>query len=210
MKFTKEEAVEKLTAALTNNGKKPLRMSARSLEGQTEDLMSLLDNDEMELDVFIEKVQPQMERFNANVGHDVSEAVKKALAGGGDPKPPTDPKPQEGDDVQKLMERIAALEKERADEKLKATADQKRRELKSQLKAKNVEDDWIDGILDLVSVDETSDVAEVTTSLVERYNKMMASRGGDPKRTPGPAAGSPAEPETFSDVVERMKVRQPE
>lgn len=209
MKFTKEEAVEKLTAALTNNGKKPLRMSARSLEGQTEDLMSLLDNDEMELDVFVEKVKPQMERFNSNVGHDVSEGIKKALEGG-DPKPPTDPKPKDDDEVQKLMERIAALEKERADEKLKATADQKRKELKSQLKEKNVEDEWIDGIIDLVPVDGDSDVAEVTTSLVERYNKMMASRGGDNRRTPGQPTGGQAEPETFSDVVERMKVHQSE
>ena len=76
MKFTKKEACEKLTALLTNGGKKPLRMSAKTLESHVETLMTLLDNDELELDDFVNKVKPMLESTNSNVEHDVSRGIK--------------------------------------------------------------------------------------------------------------------------------------
>lgn len=211
MKFTKKEAVEKLTANLTNGGKKPLRMSARSLEEQTEDLMSLLDDDEMELDAFVEKVQKQFERFNSNVGHDVSEAIK-ALE--------KKKEPNEGDDngggsgtestmEEKLLKRIEALEKEREDTLARNVAETKRKELKAHLLEKKVNETWLDNILDLLSLDKDSDVETLGTSLLERYNKMKASQGGEYERTPGYPSGSGEEKDNFSDVAELKKVRQP-
>lgn len=211
MKFTKKEAVEKLTANLTNGGKKPLRMSARSLEEQTEDLMSLLDDDEMELDAFVEKVQKQFERFNSNVGHDVSEAIK-ALE--------KKTEPNEGDGKgggsgtestmeEKLLKRIEALEKEREDTLARNVAETKRKELKAHLLEKKVNETWLDNILDLLSLDKDSDVETLGTSLLERYNKMKASQGGEYERTPGYPSGSGEEKDNFSDVAELKKVRQP-
>lgn len=201
MKFTKKEAVEKLTANLTNGGKKPLRMSARSLEEQTEDLMSLLDDDEMELDAFVEKVQKQFERFNSNVGHDVSEAIK-ALE--------KKKEPDTGNTVEeKLLKRIEALEKEREDNLARNVAETKRKELKAHLLEKKVNETWLDNILDLVPLDKDSDVETLGTSLVERYNKMKASQGGEYERTPGYPSGSGEEKDNFSDVAELKKVRQP-
>ena len=209
MKFTKKEAVEKLTAKLTNGGKKPLRMSVRSLEEQTEDLMSLLDDDEMELDAFVGKVQKQFERFNSNVEHDVADGVKKAL----ETKEPTEKKDGEDgrkeDLVAKLLERVEALEKEREDALNRSVADSKRKELKSQLSKKNVDENWLDNILDLVPLDKDSDVETVGTSLLERYNKMMASRGGEFERTPDtPSGGGDKQKDSFGDVAELRKASQ--
>lgn len=211
MKFTKKEAVEKLTANLTNGGKKPLRMSARSLEEQTEDLMSLLDDDEMELDAFVEKVQKQFERFNSNVGHDVSEAIK-AL----EKKKETNEEDEKGGGSgtestmeEKLLKRIEALEKEREDNLARNVAETKRKELKAHLLEKKVNETWLDNILDLVPLDKDSDVETLGTSLVERYNKMKASQGGEYERTPGYPSGSGDEKDNFSDVAELKKVRQP-
>ena len=211
MKFTKKEAVEKLTANLTNGGKKPLRMSARSLEEQTEDLMSLLDDDEMTLDAFAEKVQKQFERFNSNVGHDVSEAIK-AL---GKKNKPDGAGGEDGNDgsgntmEEKLLKRIEALEKEREDNLARNIAETKRKELKAHLLEKKVNETWLDNILDLVSLDKDSDVETLGTSLLERYNKMKASQGGEYDRTPGSPSGSGDEKDNFSDVAELKKVRQP-
>ena len=66
MKFTKEEAFEKLKGLLTNNGKKDLQMSERSINEQLEVLMPLIANDEMELDDFIVKVKTSFEVMNSN------------------------------------------------------------------------------------------------------------------------------------------------
>ena len=64
MKFTKEQAFEKLKAILTNSGKKPLRMSEQSINKQLETLMPLIASEETELDDFVEKVKPTFETMN--------------------------------------------------------------------------------------------------------------------------------------------------
>ena len=46
MKFTKEQAFEKLKGFLTESGKKPLRMTELSLNRQLDTLMPILTNDE--------------------------------------------------------------------------------------------------------------------------------------------------------------------
>lgn len=210
MKFTKDEAVEKLTAVLTNGGKKSLRMSERSLKEQTEDLMSLLDNDEMELDTFVAKVKSQFERFNSNVEHDVSEGIRKAAE---TKKPESEKKKEiEGDGVlsdreKKLLERLEALERKSAEAEARTLAETKRGQVKAYLKEKNVDDDWLDNILDLVPFSADTDVAESGESLLGRYNKMVASRGGV-TRTPGLPEGGAGAQADFSDIIARRKASQ--
>ena len=77
MKFTKEQAFENLKGFLTNNGKKTLRMSEKSINKQLETLMPLVANDEMELADFVEKVKPTFETMNSNAEKDNSDFVKQ-------------------------------------------------------------------------------------------------------------------------------------
>lgn len=201
MKFTQEAARKKLTAKLTNDGKKPLRMSERSLDGQLEDLMNLLDNDEMELDSFVEKVVRQFERINSNVEHDVSEAVK-ALK----PEPKPEPKKETEPDTAtaQLLQRIEALEKEREDALNAQKAESKRNELRTYLKSKEVNKEWLDNILDLMTVDSETDVETVGGTVLEKYNKMMA---GIDVPTPGLPSGSGGKQSDFSDVSSLRKAQ---
>lgn len=210
MKFTRSKAVEKLTAYLTNNGKKPLRMSEKSLGEQTDDLMALLDDDEMELDAFVDKVKGQFSRFNSNVEHDVSEGLKAALA---QQKPEQEPKsdPEDKDkggnpELKALMDRLDALEKERTEREARSIADSKRKEVRNYLKEKKVSEDWIDNILDLVPLDKDSEVETVGDSLLGRYNKMLAGDGGN--ITPGTPTGSTESKTDFSDIASIRKQSQ--
>ena len=77
MKFTKEEAFEKLKGILTNNGKKTLRMSEKSIEKQLENLMPLVANEEMELSDFVEKVKNTFSVMNSNAEKDNADFVKE-------------------------------------------------------------------------------------------------------------------------------------
>ena len=186
MKFTKEEARENLTTLLTNGGKKPLRMSERSLDGQLEDLMSLLDDDEMELDSFLGRVVKQFERINSNVEHDVSEAIKAIK-----------PEQKPDDATAQLLQRIEALENEREEALNAQKAENKRKELRTFLKSKEVNKEWLDNILDLMTVDSETDVESVGGAVLEKYNKMMA---GIEVPTPGYPSGSGDNKSDFSDV----------
>ena len=60
MKFTKEEAFEKIKGLLTNNGKKDLQMSERSVNEQLEVLMPWIANEEKECTDFIRKVKEKL------------------------------------------------------------------------------------------------------------------------------------------------------
>ena len=208
MKFTKEEALEKLKGHLTNNGRKPLRMSERSLEGHIDDLMSLIANDETELDDFFEKAKGFVERANSNAEKDKSDFIKDWKA-----QNPITPKPQEQQDEENendpnkvLLDRIAALEgKIQAEEKNKAIG-QKRRELKAKMKDAGIADaDWTDMVLSEIAITEDLDVAAKAESLVKLYNKQNAASPSE--RTPARPSRNKIDKSVFDDVVAIKKKR---
>ena len=210
MKFTKEEACEKLTAVLTNSGKKTLRMSERSLQEQTEDLMNLLADDETELDAFIEKVKPTLERFNSNVEHDVSEGIRayrnsQQHDDNGDDNKPT---PSADDERLKLIEKeLLELKKERDAARQAESAKTKKEELKKWLSGKEVNDDeWVEDMIALKGVSADTDVEQTGQAILKLYNRTR-SEGGD--ITPG-ATGKKTgdEGDEFSRIAERMKQRR--
>ena len=144
MKFTKDEALEKLRGILTNGGKKTLRMSEKSMERQLETLMPLVADDETELDDFIGKVKASFEVMNSNVEKDNSDFVNQwkkdhpdkddkddekgdERNGGGTP-PATSP------ELQAILDRMKALEDRNTAIEREKTLSSKRDELKKKLK----------------------------------------------------------------------------
>ena len=199
MKFTKEEAFEKLKGLLTNNGKKDLQMSERSVNEQLEVLMPLIANDEMELDDFIVKVKTSFEVMNSNAKKDNSDFVKEWEKNHPAPEPPkSEPgKDDEPNNVMaSLLKRIDELEKKNAERDKEAVLVQKRKDLLKAMKDKGIKDEnWSKSFIEEISITEDFDVDAKADAYLKIYNKSQAgqtgngstpfgssSNGGDPNR----------------------------
>ena len=213
MKFTKEELEKKFTADLSNNGKKVMALSTRSLSDYSTRLYGRLEKmanaDELELADVVKEYLPDLESLDGNVRKDNSDFIKKWKEdhpeeggnggnGGNGGGNATDEK------IAKLLKEFETLKAEReADKKEKAILE-KRKSLKEALKAKKVEDqEWIDSQLDLIHIDAETDVDSLTEKLVSNYNKYGAST--QPSVTPGAAGGNSKPEDDFGDVLSLIK-----
>lgn len=211
MKFTKEQAVEKLNQKLTNGGKKTLRMSARTLEAQTENLMALVGDEEMELDAFVDKVSPMLESVNANLEHDNSEFIKEYKKNNPAPKTtdgnkkPADDDPD--DPLQKALDKLASIEKKLQESDEKAAVETKRREIRKYLEENNVKDSkWIDSILSIATIGKDDDVEEKGKTYLGLYNDSKS--GGGPI-TPKPStSGGDSGEDRFAAVRAAIKAEE--
>jgi hypothetical protein len=211
MKFTKEEAFEKLKGILTNNGKKPLRMSEKSVNKQLETLIPLIATDDTELDDFVTKVKDTFSVMNSNAEKDNSDFVKQWE------KEHPQTKPNEGGnggqgnesktEMEMVLERIKALENENETYKRQQTALQKKKELKSVLKEKGVKDaEWIDLMLQKVNVTDDFDTEDEADFYLKLYNKSNADTGGGVTPRQSSNGGTQVE-NPFQQVKELMKKR---
>lgn len=208
MKFTKEQAIENLKAALTNNGKKPLRMSERTLGNHAENLLNLVANDEMELDDFVNKVKPMIESVNSNIEHDLSESIREYKEKNPIQKVVDDPAKDKGDDTElsKLMKEIEDLKRKDAERETAATLKDKRAQIIKYLGDNNVKDkSWIDTALSMVSIAVEDDVETKGKALLEFYNKSISTPSPGVPGSPAPGAGDNGEPASFKAVREMRK-----
>ena len=199
MKFTKEEAFEKLKGLLTNNGKKDLQMSERSINEQLEVLMPLIANDEMELDDFIGKVKASFEVMNSNAKKDNSDFIKEWEKNHPVTEPPKNDPPQNNepnDAMAALLKRIDKLEKKNAERDKEAVLVQKRKDLLKAMKDKGIKDEnWSKSFIEEISITEDFDVDAKADAYLKIYNKSQAgqtgsgstpfgssSNGGDPNK----------------------------
>lgn len=216
MKFTKEELEKKFTADLSNNGKKVMALSTRSLSDYSTRLYGRLEKmanaDELELADVVKEYLPDLESLDGNVRKDNSDFIKKWKEdhpedggngdnggnGGNGGGNATDEK------IAQLLKEFETLKAEReADKKEKAILE-KRKSLKEALKAKKVENqEWIDNQLDLIHIDTETDVDSLTEKLVSNYNKYGAST--QPSVTPGAAGGNGKPEDDFGDVLSLIK-----
>lgn len=209
MKFTKEQFSEALKAKLTNNGKKNLAMSERSFNEEAEDIYADLEesgnNEELELADAVGKKIKRLERIDNNVRNDNSKFVKEWKK--------NHPQKNDGDgngdgngdggnksELQKMQEQInSLLKREEENNKAKAVSE-KRSQLKSALKGKDVKnEDWINDQLELIHIDSETDVDALTERLVKSYNKFNANT--PPYITPGGTGGGKGKTDDFADVV---------
>ena len=184
MKFTKEEAFEKLKGYLTNNGKKTLRMSERSINKQLESLMPLIAGEDMELDDFIGKVKDTFSVMNSNVEKDNSDFVKEWEKNHPveNPKPndpkPTDPKPDDATAL--LLKRIEELEKKEIERAKEANIALKKKELLKAMKEKGIKDEqWSKDFISEITITEDMNVDEKADAFLKIYNKSAAANTGD-------------------------------
>ena len=205
MKFSKEEAVEKLNALLTNSGKKPLRMSKKTLESQTETLMAFVTDDEMELDTFVEKVKSSLENINSNIEKEQSDFVKAYQKEHPAPKEDPKPKDEEKSELTLLRERVKALEEMEQQRTRESLLKTKRSDIEKYLSENNVKDSaWVEKTLGMIALGENDDVEERGKALVELYN---LSHSGGPSITPKTPRPGEGDIDSFDDVKSLMKQR---
>lgn len=212
MKFTKEQAFEILRSNLTNGGKKTLRMSEKSINAQLDTLIPLVANDEMELNDFIEKVKPTFATMNSNAEKDNSDFIKQWKEqhpdSNPDPNPdPTKPATTDNPEMKAMMDRIAALEKENNENKLKAEVAEKRTELVAKMKEKGITDtEWIDSFLGEVTIDKDIDVEAKAESFLKIFNKTKSAV--NPSQTPQAPQTPPAEQNPLKAASDFMKAQR--
>lgn len=209
MKFTKDEALEKLKGILTVDSKKPLRMSEKSLERQLETLMPLVADDEMELDAFVEKVKVSFETMNSNAEKDNADFVRKwneehktDKGGNGEGNKGSGP-----DIPEELLNRLKSLEEKELAREAEREQSRLRRELKKTLKEKGVSDDeWCDLMIGETSLDKDTDISAKAESLLKIYNRQESIINTDV--TPhGASRSGKALEESFAKIAKRRNER---
>ena len=210
MKFTKEEAFESLKGILTNNGKKPLRMSEKSVNRQLESLIPLIANDDMELNDFVAKVKDTFSVMNSNAEKDNSDFVKQWEKDHPqvNPEPPKPTEPAPDDAIAKMLKRLEELEnREAAREKEKVIFDKKRDLLKA-MKEKGIKDDqWAKDLVAEISLTEDFDIEAKADSYLKLYNKSQAASAGNGGATPAGASkgGNGNDKNPFAETSNIMK-----
>lgn len=213
MKFTKEQFSEALKVKLTNNGKKNLAMSERSFNGKVERIYKRLekasDKDELELDDVVADYLGDFQEDDNNIRNDNSKFVKdweKNHPAKDDKDKKDDGKDDKEDEskIDKLLKELQDMKAEREQEKKEKAISDKRNQLKSALKGKDVKnEDWINDQLELIHIDSETDVDALTERLVKSYNKFNANT--PPYITPGGTGGGKEKTDDFADVVAVVK-----
>lgn len=202
MKFTKEEAFEKLKGELTKGGK-TLRMSERTLNTQLETLMKVYDTiaSDTELSDFVTMTLPSFSDVNSNMEKDYSDFVKTYK-----PAPSPQPQPQptppvDGDVLSQLQAQLQQLQgKIEREEKEKALS-QVRKNFKSELKTVGIKDDkWIDTYLTKINISEDLDIKEEAKSTLELYNLSKAAIPDGSPIPYNPSGGETSKKISWDDV----------
>lgn len=216
MKFTKEQLSESLKAKITNNGKKNLAMSERSFNGKVERIYKRLekasDSDDLELDDVVADYLEDFQEDDNNIRNDNSKFVKD-WEKNHTPKDDKDKKDGDkdgnGDEskLDKLLKELQDLKSEREEEKKVKAISEKRSQLKSALKGKEVKnEDWINDQLELIHIDSETDVDALTERLVKSYNKFSANT--PPNITPEGAGGSGNGKDPEFERIRKMREEQ--
>lgn len=217
MKFTKEEAFESLKGILTNNGKKTLRMSERSLQEQSEALIKLVAKEDMELEEFVQEVSPLLSSTNSNVEKDSSDRFKEHVKQWEKDHPVTDPEPKKDDDpkpddaMAKMLRRIEELESREAQRVKEQSMAQKKKDLLKAMKEKGIKDEqWAKDFVAEISLSDDFDIEEKADSYLKLYNKSKASSAGENETTPAtPSSGNNKEAHRF-DYIKKDFERESE
>lgn len=207
MKFTKDDVRKELSTQIVAKGE-TLSLSERSINEQLDTLMSLLANDETELEDFVKSVVPIFRTANANIRNDVSAGIKEYQEKNPIVKtqPTGDPSKKDDPDTE-IEKRLKALEEE-----LNAARNEKRvsgvkRDIIAKLKEKGVKnEEWVNALLDEVSIGENFDVDAKVESYVSIYNKMNADTPGNvtPRDTDGSTVNKQLN-DTIKEAVEIAK-----
>lgn len=227
MKFSKEEAREKITAMFSKKVEK-IADWERTIKEHVETLCELVGEDsEIELDDFAEKAVKMLEtqkghinKANSTVAENLNkqiEELKKQIE-----EPAKKKKKDEGgngdaekdETIAKLEERLKKLEDEKQAEEAKKTIGQKREQLAAEIKKKGVKNEkWVKSMLDKAKIDENTDIEKEAESYLEMYNEFFSEMPEDDDLTPR-GAGSASHLEKIKETIkaagEALKAEQGE
>lgn len=212
MKFTKEQLLESLKAKLSNNGKKNLAITDRTITPLFESLYKRTEKDndeELELDDAVAEYATVFEAVNGNIQKDNSDFIKKWKEEHPETAPKVNNEPDKNskepvDKLDILLNEIESLKKERATERIEKAISEKRLAITNGCKEKGITDDkWISCMQKAVAVDAETDVNDTVQKFLDIYNLNHSKQ--NPSITPNPTGGDPAKKEDFSDVVAIMK-----
>lgn len=197
MKFTKEQAVEEITAKITDKDK-DLDL-ARTVEECVENALKMVgENEQMELDAFVSFVMPFVSTA-AGLAHKNAVTATKTLQekiAELEKKGNTNDEPQKGkkkdtepnNEMKALLDRIEALEKDKAEnEKAKKIAE-KRKGIAAKIKELGVTDEkWVSSMLNEVSITEETDVEQKSKDYVALYQSSHRQPSITPRMTGSPS-----------------------
>ena len=189
MKFTKQQAVEEITAKITDKDK-DLDL-ARTIDECVENGLKIIgENEEMELKDFVAFVQPFVATA-AGLAHKNAATATKTLQEKiaelekNPPKPNPKPEPEPNKEMKALLDRIEALEKDKADNAKATKIAEKCKEIASKLKELGVNDEkWVESMLKEVSITEETDVEQKSKDYLALYNASHPTSSITP-RVPG-------------------------
>lgn len=225
MKFTKEEAREKITAMFSKKVEKIAEWE-RTIKENVETLCDLLgEESEIELDAFAEKAVKMLEtqkghinKANSTVAESFNKQIEELKKQ--NEEPAKKKKKDEGgnDDgakdetIAKLEERLKKLEDEKQAEEAKKTIGQKREQLAAEIKKKGVKNEkWVKSMLDKAKIDENTDIEAEAESYLEMYNEFFSELPEDDDLTPR-GAGSANHLEKIKETIkaagEALKAEQ--
>jgi hypothetical protein len=214
MKFTKQEAIEKIKANFSKKVEK-IDKWERTIKETVDTMCDLVgDESEIELDTFAEKVEKQLMTQKGHIDKEASsvasdlqnqiEDLKKKL-----PKDTKSKKKKDDDndnepddELSQLKERLKKLEDEQQAEKTKKTISQKVDELAAEIEKKGVKNKkWIKSMLEKAKIDENTDIEKEADSYLEMYNEFFSELPDDDV-TPR-EAGKATRLERIKEVVKK-------
>jgi exonuclease VII large subunit len=227
VKFTKEEAREKITAMFSKKVEK-IADWERTIKEHVETLCELVGEDsEIELDAFAEKAVKMLEtqkghinKANSTLAENFNkqiEELKKQIEEPAKKKKKDEVGNDDGkkdETIAKLEERLKKLEDEKQAEETKKTIGQKREQLAAEIKKKGVKNDkWVKSMLDKAKIDENTDIEAEAESYLEMYNEFFSEMPEDDDLTPR-GAGSASHLEKIKETIkaagEALKAEQGE
>jgi len=211
MKFTKEQAVESITAKFTDKAK-GIDL-ARTIDEAVSNGMEMVgENSEMELDVFVGIVEKNVSSALGLARHlkntetqtlqeKIAELEKKV------PKPTPEPKdePKPNDEIKALLDRIEALEKDKSEKAKEEKIAEKRNAIALKLKELGVTDEkWVNSILGEVSITEETDVEKKSKDYLNLYKTSHPSSSITPK-VPGAPSEDKIDLSGLDDALKQIR-----
>lgn len=197
MKFTKENAVESITAKFADKAK-GIDL-ARTIDEAVSNGMAMIgENSEMELDAFVAIVEKNVSSALGLARHlktttqtelqQQLDELKAKLEGKNEPPKPNGKKEIKSDDpaIQALLEKITKMEEKLQKSEAEQIVSEKRSQLVSKMSESIKDKDWIDAYLKEIQVTAETDVEQKAKDFIAFYNKTQ-SKGGrtTPRQTGG-------------------------
>lgn len=210
MKFTKEQAVESITAKFTDKAK-GIDLARTIDEAVSNGIEMVGENSEMELNAFVGIVEKNVSSALGLARHlknTETQSLQEKIAELEKKVPKTEPKqdpktePEPSSEIKALLGRIEALEKDKADNAKATKIAEKRNAIAAKIKELGVSDEkWVNTMLDEVSITEDTDVEKKSKDYVALYNSSHSSTSITP-RVPGAPSADKID---LSGLDERLK-----